>query len=259
MRFRLVDGRDLSINHASFDSLINAVTARLRVGEGFSVATLNLDHLVKLRESVAFRDAYVATDFVVADGNPIVWLSRLAGRRVELVPGSELVMPLCALTARLSVPVALYGSDAATLTAVAGRLEALHPGLRVVWQKAPPFGFDPAGPDATRDAVAIGASGARLCFIALGAPRQEIFAVRARSLAPACGFVSIGAGLDFIVGAQIRAPVWMQRLALEWFWRLLGNPRRLAGRYAACAVLLPRLVVDAARERVGAEGRRSLG
>ena len=69
--------------------------ARLGAGRGFSVATLNLDHAVQLRRNPAFRSAYAAHSHVTADGNPVVWLSRLAGQReVSLVPGSELIAPL---------------------------------------------------------------------------------------------------------------------------------------------------------------------
>ena len=59
-----------------------------------------------------------------------------------------------------------------------------------------------------------------MALLALGAPRQEIFAARCRELLPDIGFVSVGAGLDFIAGHQRRAPIWLQRLALEWLWRV---------------------------------------
>ena len=91
----------------------------------------------------------------------------------------------------------------------------------------------------------IRASGAKLVFIALGAPKQELFAERARSLGVNCGFVCIGAALDFIAGTQVRAPESMRNNGLEWLWRLATNPRRLARRYAECAGVLFDLVVIA--------------
>lgn len=244
-------GERLNVNVADRETLFDLVAARLAAGRGFTVATLNLDHLVKLRRDPAFRAAYRATDFVVADGNPVVWLSRLAGRKVGLAPGSELVGPLCALAARLDAPVALYGSTTAALDEAAERLEAAHPGLRVVFRRAPAFGFDPDGAVATADAGAIAESGARLCLLALGAPRQERFAVRAQAAAPACGFVSVGAGVDFIAGTQTRAPLWARRLAMEWVWRVAMEPRRLGRRYADCALLLPSLLFESIRRRFG--------
>ena len=78
-------------------------------------------------------------------------------------------------------------------------------------------------------------------FLALGAPKQEILAARGLTLQPALGFVSIGAGLDFIAGAQTRAPLWVRRIAMEWAWRMASHPRRLARRYLDCAAILPGL------------------
>ena len=206
---------------------------------------------MKLARDPAFRAAYLAQSHVVADGNPVVWVQKAAGQPVELIPGSELIAPLAALAARLDVPVALLGSTEAVLARAAAALEAGHPGLRVVARIAPPQGFDPAGSPGEAALAELAASGARLCFLALGAPKQEILAARGHGLLPQVGFVSIGAGLDFIAGAQVRAPVWVRRIAMEWAWRMLGNPRRLAKRYAQCALVLPGLMAQAKREAKG--------
>ena len=230
------------VTHATEAALLADLDAALAAGHGFAVATLNLDHLVKLRRDARFAAAYRAQTHVVADGNPVVWLRALMGRPVSLVPGSELIAPLCALAAARGVPLALYGSDQPTLDLAATRLEARHPGLRVVARIAPAFGFDPMGPVAEADLARLAAGGARIVLLALGAPKQEILAARGHALQPRLGFVSIGAGLDFIAARQVRAPMWMRRLALEWLWRLVGNPRRLARRYLDCAMILPGLV-----------------
>ncbi|MGB7243673.1 MAG: WecB/TagA/CpsF family glycosyltransferase [Sulfitobacter sp.] len=237
------------VNIASQQLLLDAVETHLTAGTGFSVATLNLDHIVKMRQSPAFAAAYAAHSHVVADGNPIVWLSRLAGRPIELVPGSELIEPLAALAARLGTPIAMLGATQDTLDAAATALEAAHPGLQVVARIAPPFGFDPTSAAADACLDQIKASGARLCFLALGAPKQEILAARGSARAPGCGFVSIGAGLDFIAGSQTRAPLWVRKLAMEWVWRMLTNPRRLAKRYWDCIVIMPGLTLAALRRK----------
>ena len=244
-------GARVTVNMTSAKELLAAVSARLTAGEGFALATLNLDHLVKLRRDPAFAAAYAAQDLVTADGNPVVWLSRLAGRPVELVPGADMVRPLAETAARAGVPVALLGSTEAALDAAAEGLLAAVPDLTIAGRFAPPMGFDPESPaaDALLDAVA--ASGARLVFLALGAPKQEILAARARARQPALGLASIGAGLDFIAGTQVRAPRWMRRLALEWVWRVALNPGRLLGRYLSCAAILPGLAWRALRMRLG--------
>ena len=226
-------------------ALLAEVEALLVAGRGFAIATLNLDHLVKLRRDPGFRAAYAAQTHVVADGNPVVWLQRLAGQPVDLVPGSELIAPLAAMAARLGVPVALLGSTEETLALAAERLLATHPGLAVVARIAPPQGFEPLGASGDAALKQLADSGAALCFLALGAPRQEVLAARGHGLLPEVGFVSIGAGLDFIAGTQRRAPLWVRRIAMEWVWRMMLSPRRLARRYLDCALILPGLALGA--------------
>lgn len=239
----------IRVNIPGQAELLARIGALFEAREGFALATINLDHLVKLASDPAFRAAYAAHDLIVADGNPIVWLSRLAGKPVELVPGSDMVLPLARLARDKGVAVALLGSTDAVLEQTAADLVRAVPGLEIVRRIAPPFGFDPQGADAAAILTEIGASGAGLCFLALGAPKQELLAARGRELAPQTGFASIGAGLDFIAGTQKRAPVWVRRLALEWVWRMLSSPRRLIPRYARCIAILPGQTVAALRQR----------
>lgn len=238
-----------SVTVRSKAELLAIIDDRLSASLGFSVATLNLDHLVKLRDSIDFRRAYAEHSLVVADGHPVVWLSRLARRPVDLVPGCELVEPIAALAAKREAPIALLGTTEAVLERAAKRLEERAPTLEVAARIAPGAGFDPEGPEADACIAALAKSGARICFIALGAPKQERFAARAQRVLPQMGFVSIGAGLDFLAGSQIRAPWWLRRIAAEWLWRLALNPRRLTGRYLSCGLLLPRLAIDALADR----------
>lgn len=242
-------GAAVAVSCVDRQALLEDLDRRLAHRRGFCVATLNLDHIVKLRRGARFRAAYARHTHVVADGNPIVWLHRLAGRRIGLVPGSELVEPLCAIAARQGVPVALFGGRPETLAKAAAELVAAHPDLQIVARIAPSMAFDAEGPEADICLDALDSSGARLCLLALGAPKQEIFAVRGLERRPDCGFVSVGAGLDFLAQHQIRAPLWMRRIAMEWAWRMMANPRRLARRYLNCALILPALGLAALRAR----------
>lgn len=249
MQFRF--GRHvIHVNLRDRAALEAAVRARLQARQGFALATINLDHLVKLQRSDGFRAAYAAQDLVVADGNPIVWLSRLAGHPVALVPGSDMVIPLARLAAETGRPVALLGSSEAALAGAALHLGARVPGLEIAECIAPPMGFDPEGADAGAILQRLQARGIGLCFLALGAPKQEALAARGRRIAPGVGFASVGAGLDFLAGHQQRAPEWMRKLALEWVWRMLSSPKRLVPRYAACALILPGQVIAAVLQRL---------
>ncbi len=239
----------IRVTHRDAAAVLAAAQGRLRQGQGFALATVNLDHLVKLRRDPAFLAAYAAQDFVVADGNPIVWLSRLAGHPVALVPGSDLVLPLVRAAATEGRPVSLLGSTEDSLAAAMAHLRATVPGLRAGALIAPPMGFDPEGPAARAMLAQVQALGPGLCLVALGAPRQERLAALGRQLAPAVGFASVGAGVDFLAGHQRRAPAWVRAIAMEWLWRALSAPRRLVPRYAACAAILPAEALRALRQR----------
>lgn len=240
---------EVEVNVATRARLFRLVREKLGARRGFAIATLNLDHLTKLPVDPAFLSAYRAHDIVVADGRPVVWLSKLARQPVELMPGSDMIIPLCETCAALQVPVALVGSSDAALSGAAAALEARVPGLHVTYTHAPPYGFDPTGPAADAIFERLRDSGAGLCFIALGAPKQEVFAARGREKVPEVGFASIGAGLDFLSGHQKRAPRVMRMFALEWLWRAMQSPGRMVPRYAKCFAILPGLTVQALRQR----------
>jgi exopolysaccharide biosynthesis WecB/TagA/CpsF family protein len=220
-------------------------------GEAQNVFTLNLDHVVKLRKDPKFREVYGRADLITADGFPIALACRLQGARVSRVAGSDLIDPICAQAARSDKAIYLFGSSPQVLGKAARVLRARNPGLKIAGTLAPPQGFDPQSDVARRCIETIGASGADICFVALGAPKQELFADLGKRQLPNTAFVCIGAGLDFIAGTQVRAPHWMQRWGLEWLWRVIGDPQRLLRRYASCFVALPgflaRAVLDPQR------------
>ena len=248
MEFNFSDQR-ISLDTGSQTAVLNKVAGLLRRGDGFALATINLDHLVKLATSPAFRTAYAGHEIVVADGRPIVALSKMAGRTVELMPGSELILPLCWVAAAENVPVALVGSTKAALADAASALKRDVPGLNISLCLAPSGAFDPDSDEAGTILDHLAQAGIGLCFLALGAPKQEIFAHRGRAVAPRVGFVSIGAGLDFLGGHQRRAPLVMRQLGLEWLWRWLSSPLRLGPRYVKCLLILPGHIVQALRLR----------
>ena len=204
-----------------------------------NVFTLNLDHVVKMRKDAMFREAYRRAGMITADGFPIVLACYLQGKRVSRVPGSDLIAPICAQAARSGKSIYLFGSSLQVLTSASRLLHERHPHLAIAGILAPPQGFDPTSEDARRCVETIGNSGADLCFVALGAPKQELFAEFGKSLLPHMSFVCIGAGLDFIAGTQVRAPYWMQRWGMEWLWRAASDPGRLVYRYLLCAAALP--------------------
>src|SRR3982075_2869892 len=221
-----VDG--ITINILSLPDAVSSIVSAAQHGDNFSVCTLNLDHVVQLQQRSDFRAAYRRARFVTADGFPIVVLSRLLGTRITRTTGSDLVEPVCQEAQKKGLPIFMLGSNDRTLSITAKRLSQRFRGLEVAGYYAPGANFDPYSSEADFAIDSIRASGAKLCFVALGAPRQELFAARCLDQLNGTGLLCIGAALDFIAGTQTRAPSLTQKVGLEWAGRMLREPRLLA-------------------------------
>ncbi len=170
-------------------------------------------------------------DLVVPDGQPVRWAMNLlhrAGLR-DRVYGPTLMLRVCERAAAAGLPMYLYGSRAETIAALAGRLRARFPNLLIAGSQPGRFRQVSA---AEADAIAAGirASGARIVFVALGCPRQEVWAYENRERL-GVPIVAVGAAFDFHAGTVPQAPPRWQALGLEWLFRLLREPRRLWRRY----------------------------
>ena len=211
-----------------------AVLARLAEGRAFTLFTLNLDHVVKLRRSGSFRRCYATADLVSADGWPIVWYFRRRGVTLQRTTGADLTLPFCERAAETDIPVYFIGPQPHVQERALETLRERCPRLSIAGADS---SFIAPEDSAAIDGLArrIRISGARLCFVCLGAPKQELVAHALKERCPGVGFICVGAALDFISGAVKRAPLWVQRLGLEWAWRMASDPLRLAPRYLRCA------------------------
>lgn len=233
------------INIPTLEGAVGQVIDAAANRESFSCFTLNLDHLVKLRDNADFQRAYRTARFVTADGEPVARIARRQWAEVERTTGADMLIPLCDAAAARGIPVFFFGTADEVLQSTVNAMQRRTGGkLIVAGSYAPPQGFDPKGAAADAAIEAIAASGAGLCLVMLGAPKQEIFAAQAVEKGVKCGFVCVGAAADFIVGHQVRAPQALQSAGLEWAWRLAHNPSRLGMRYAKCAMLLARLEIN---------------
>jgi N-acetylglucosaminyldiphosphoundecaprenol N-acetyl-beta-D-mannosaminyltransferase len=223
------------------EQVVARVTDGLRAGRGGWVVTPNVDICRRVSRDAKARDLVRRASIVVADGMPLVWAARLRGDPLpERVTGASLIFSLSAAAAAGGWSVYLLGGDPGVPERAAAELARRYPGLRVAGTDAPPSGF---GLDEVRGRLA--AAKPDVVFAGLGFPKQErVIAALAPGL-PGVWFVGCGAAIAFAAGALPRAPRWMQDSGLEWAWRLLSEPRRLAGRYAADLPFAVRLLVSA--------------
>jgi N-acetylglucosaminyldiphosphoundecaprenol N-acetyl-beta-D-mannosaminyltransferase len=200
-------------------------------GECHQIVTVNTDFARLAEKDPAYRELLNSAHLAVADGMPLVWLSRLLRAPLpERVAGIDLVDDCCRLAAQRGIPVFLLGAGPGIAPAAARALVERHPGLRIAGTLTPPYA--PATPEADAElARQIRGAGPSVLFVAFGAPRQDRFI--AEQLAHLGTPVAMGVGgtFDILAGAIARAPDWMQRSGLEWAWRLVQEPGRLWRRY----------------------------
>ncbi len=195
------------------------------------IVTVNLDFLSIADRNPHFRSLLNSADLAVADGMPLVWLSRLRGTPLtERVAGVELVDDSCRLAAESGRGVFLLGAAPGVAELAGQRLQERHPGLRIVGSYSPPMG-PLRRRENDRIIRMIRDANPGFLFVALGAPRQDEW-IRA-NLHELGVPVAMGVGcvFDLLAGVSRRAPGWMQAAGLEWAYRLGREPRRLWRRY----------------------------
>lgn len=214
-------------------------------GEGASVFTPNVDHVVRAEDDPAFRAAYVGTSFSLADGMPLLWVSRAAARPLpEKLSGSDLFWPLIEQAARSSVPVYLLGGRPGAALRVAELARTRVPSAIVHVSRETRILL--AEPKTLAQAVTeISALGSALILVSLPSPQQELWTRESMPVAPKAVFACLGSAVDIAAGLVERAPRWMQNTGLEWAYRIASEPQRLWRRYA---VGLVRFAPIAARE-----------
>ena len=202
------------------------------LGQGGWVATPNID-ICRAAQRDPARHALVAgASLVVPDGMPVLWAAKLRGDPLpERVAGSSLIFSLSESAARHGLSIYLLGGAAGVPEQAGVELGRRYPGLVIAGADAPAIGFDATSEGVEAVRARLLAASPDIVFVGLGFPKQErLIACLAPSL-PAAWFIACGAAIPFAAGAVPRAPVWAQKVGMEWAFRLLMEPRRLFRRY----------------------------
>ncbi|MEM9352500.1 MAG: WecB/TagA/CpsF family glycosyltransferase [Planctomycetota bacterium] len=214
------------------------------------VVTPNVDHVVQLKTNHELGAAYRAAAMVLADGAPIVAASRLLGNPLpERVAGSDLAPALFAEAGRSGnlqerpLTVFLLGAAPGVADEAAKRIHKRFQGVQVVGTCSPPLGFEHDPTQTDKICEMVSSAKPDVLLVGLGAPKQEIWTAQNHARLEAKVALCIGATIDFLAGHRSRAPLWMQHAGLEWLYRILKEPRRLAGRYFKDARVFPRLLL----------------
>lgn len=213
-------------------ALLELATAAERFdGHARVVVTPNADHIVQLSRTPEFKSLYARADYLFADGMPLIWASRWLGRSLpERVTGADLTIDLCAHALQAQWRIIVLGGEPGQEQLLTQQLQARYPGLQIQ-VLAPSMQFDPYGQEAQNFAIRIAQHRPHIVFVCLGYPKQERWALHFASTLPGGLVLCVGAAIRFAAGLEQRAPKFMQRLGLEWLWRLASDPRRLWRRY----------------------------
>ena len=215
------------------NEVVNLIVHRHSQGFGGWVVTPNMDILHRLVTDISFRALVNSeTTIYTADGAPIIWLSRMLGTPLpERVTGSDIFVELVAQAATNGKSIFLLGGNPGVAEIAAQKLQEIHPELRVAGCYAPPFGFEGNLEEMEKIREFLVTTRPDIVFVGLGSPKQEKLIALVRDLLPTSWWLGIGVSFSFVAGDVKRAPVWMRRVGLEWFYRVLQEPKRLFKRY----------------------------
>lgn len=235
------------MDHASYSDCIQLILSWVLGGESRYACIANVHTIMEAYDSVVFRRLVNNADLVTSDGMPLVWMMRAKGvKRQERVYGPTLMLKVIESAARENVPVGFYGSAPKVLESLVHRMQARYKGLKVAFSCSPDFRPMSLEEDASI-IEKINQSGTRILFVGLGCPKQEYWMGEHRGRVNAV-MLGVGAAFDFHSGLKPQAPAWMQRVGLEWLFRLAAEPRRLWKRYLYHN---PRFMVLAVGELLG--------
>lgn len=194
------------------------------------VCVANVHMLMDARCNPALRDTLSKADLTTPDGMPLVWFMRAVGIKTQdRVAGIDVFLAVCQRCAEQDVSIYLLGSTQSVLDKMELRLKRDFPKLRLAGLESPPFRPLTNAEDAELT-ERINRSGAGVTFVSLGCPKQECWMAAHQSKVESV-MVGVGAVFPVYAGDKKHAPKWIRYNGLEWFYRLVQEPRRLFGRY----------------------------
>ncbi|MGB0114716.1 MAG: WecB/TagA/CpsF family glycosyltransferase [Ilumatobacteraceae bacterium] len=243
-----VDVIGVRVDAVDYDAAVGRIIDAATAKQPYRVSALAVHGVMTGVDDAEHLTRLNSFDLVTPDGQPVRWAmnwlhnTHLADR----VYGPDLTLAVCRAAVEQGLSVYFYGSTADTLEHLERRLPTLVPGIDIAGTS--PSTFTTATTEQLDEiAQRVRTSGAAICFVGLGCPRQEVFVhENAERLSMPC--LAVGAAFDFHAGLATEPPAWVQRAGLQWLQRLIRSPRRLWRRYV---ILNPRFAVRVIQQRRG--------
>lgn len=220
------------VDNLTMDEAISKIDKLIMDKKPSYVVTPNVDHIVKLENDIEFQQVYKNANLILTDGMPLVWISKMKKNPIkEKVSGSDLFPQICKLAAQKEYKVFLLGAAEGVAAKAAKNLSEKYKGLNVVGTYSPSYGFENKKGEIDNIIKIINEAKPDILAVGLGAPKQEKFLYKYKDKLNVPVSLAIGASIDFEAGNINRAPIWMQKTGLEWFYRLCKEPKRMFKRY----------------------------
>lgn len=240
------------IDIVSHEQMWDQIQSFIRCGQSHVMHFCAAHPTVEARSNPAYRDIMNAGDLNLPDGMAVVWASRLFGYPAQKLSGTDSMNYIMSRGLQSGIRHFLYGGTPQALAGMQTELPRNHAGIQIAGAASPPF-RDLTDDEMAADAASVRESRAHILWIGLGTPKQDLTAERLRRLDTAPVIACVGAAFDFIGGTMRRAPVSMQRMGLEWAYRLVSDPVRLWQRYL---IGNPQFVFGVMRDRLWEGGFR---
>jgi len=221
---------DTHIDAIGWDEVVSRIASWASHRQSRVVALCNVHSVVTASQDPAFQTVLSQADLALPDGAPVAWALRREGfSGQQRINGPDLTWRYLQVAEQLGQSVFFYGSTQDTLDRLMVTIKDSFPKLKIVGMESPPYRELSAEEDQAY-VDQINQSGANVLFVGLGCPKQEAWMAAHRGRIKAV-MLGVGAAFDYHAGTIQRAPVWMQKIGMEWFHRLLSEPRRLFKRY----------------------------
>lgn len=216
------------IDRLDMDQTVRRVDEIIETGGPVQHVAINVAKVVALRDNPRLREIVERCELVSVDGQPLVWASRLLGDRLpERVTGIDLMFRLLELAQERAYRVFVLGAKEDVLATAVERLEERYPGLVIAGSHHGYF----ADEESAEICSLVRAAQPHILLVAMSSPRKEYWLAEHVAGLGVPFSMGVGGSIDVAAGLTKRAPAWMQRTGLEWFYRLVQEPLRLGPRY----------------------------
>lgn len=227
-----IDFLNIKIDNLTMNEAVDEIDKLINNGSYNYVVTPNLDHIVQLEKDEEFKEIYEHADLIVADGKPLIWISKFLKKPIkEKISGSDLFPRVCELAAKKGYTIFIMGSGEGIAAKAAKRLSQKYPGLCFVGTYSPKFGFEKMPEELEKMKKLVLKAKPDIMAVSLGAPKGEKFIYKHLNEYKVPLSMQIGATIDFEAENIKRAPKWMSNVGLEWLFRITQDPKRLIKRY----------------------------